>query len=150
MRTSLLEVILINRGRLSITSISLTVRNYVFRRRCLCFPTAYSPQSSHRFRRPRRRPRSPALLKVPNCVAPAKAIKICDILSINPPRKLMEEYWFLAPRLRRAISSALLNIFFWNSPRQPSRCTGQATTELDLDRSMKKTASCKKATELPG
>ena len=55
---------------------------------------------------------------------------------------LMEEYWFLAPMSRLAISSASLNIFFfWNLPLQSSRCTGQAT---------KITTSCKKATELPG
>ena len=29
--------------------------------------------------------------------AHALAIKICDISSINPPRKLMEVSWFLAP-----------------------------------------------------
>ena len=39
----------------------------------------------------------------------------------------MEEYWFLAPMSRLAISSASLNIFFWNPPRQSSRCTSQAT-----------------------
>ena len=54
-----------------------------------------------------------------------------DIPSINPPRKFMEEYWFLAPMSRLAISSALLNIFFfWNSPQQSSRCTGQATRSI--------------------
>ena len=52
----------------------------------------------------------------------------------------MEEYWFLAPMSRLAISSASLNIF-----SETARCTGQ-----QLGRSMKKTTSCKKATELPG
>ena len=65
----------------------------------------------------------------------------------SPPRKLMEVSWFRGVMLRLAISSALLNIFFltlsitifplhW--PRNY------------LSRSMKKTTSCKKATELPG
>ena len=35
-----------------------------------------------------------------------------DISSINPPRKLMEEYWLLFSMLQLAISSAWLNIFF--------------------------------------
>ena len=39
-----------------------------------------------------------------------------DISSINPPRRLMEECWFLVPDSRLAISSALLNILFWNFP----------------------------------
>ena len=38
--------------------------------------------------------------------------KINDIPSINLPRKLIEEYWFLAPMLRLAIPSASLNFFF--------------------------------------
>ena len=49
--------------------------------------------------------------------------KIKDILSINSPRKLMEEYQFLAPIPRLAISSALLSTLH---------------------------NKCKKATELPG
>ena len=43
----------------------------------------------------------------------------------------MEEYCFLAPMLRLSISSASLNICFWNPPRQSSRCTGQATKSID-------------------
>ena len=39
-------------------------------------------------------------------------IKMYDIPLINLPRKMMEEYWFLAPMLRLAISLASLNIFF--------------------------------------
>ena len=39
----------------------------------------------------------------------------------------MEEYWFLAPMSRLAISSASLNFFFRNPPQQYARCTGQAT-----------------------
>ena len=46
----------------------------------------------------------------------------------------MEKYWFLVPMLRLAISSASLNIFFWNSP-QSFRCTSQRT------RLMKKTTA---------
>ena len=49
-----------------------------------------------------------------------------DIPSINPPRKLMEEYWFLAPMSRLAISLASLNIF-----SEISHCTGQATKPID-------------------
>ena len=43
----------------------------------------------------------------------------------------MEEYWFLAPVSRLAISSASLNFFFRNPPRQSSRCTGQAIKSID-------------------
>ena len=49
-----------------------------------------------------------------------------DIPSINPPIKLMEEYWFLAHNNLRVARAK------------------------QLGRSMKKTTSCKKATELPG
>ena len=74
------------------------------------------------------------------------AIKIYDILSINPPRKLMEEYWFLAPMLKLAISSASF-INFFSITLQDNLPVVRA---MQLGRSMKKTASCKKATELPG
>ena len=57
----------------------------------------------------------------------------------------MEEYWFLAPMLRLAISSASLNIFSENLHDNLS-----VVRTKQLDRSMKKTASCKNATELPG
>ena len=83
-----------------------------------------------------------------SCVAPATAIKIYDILTINPPRKLMEEYWFLAPILRLAIPSALLNVFFFFSETLHDNLP--VVRAMQLGRSMKKTASCKKATELPG
>ena len=36
-----------------------------------------------------------------------------------------------SPMLRLAISSASLNNFFWNSPRQPFRCKGQAARSFD-------------------
>ena len=49
-------------------------------------------------------------------------------IAINPPRKLMEQYCFLAAMSRLAVSSASFEyFFFWNHPRQSSRCTGQAT-----------------------
>ena len=74
------------------------------------------------------------------------AIKIYDILSINPPRKLMEEYWFLVPMLKLAISSASFINFFSITLQDNLR----VVRAMQLGRSMKKTASCKKATELPG
>ena len=58
----------------------------------------------------------------------------------------MEEYWFLAPMLRLAISSASLNIFFFETLHDNL----PVVRAKQLGRSMKKTASCKKATELPG
>ena len=75
------------------------------------------------------------------------AIKISDILLINPPRKLMEEYWFLSPMLKLAISSASF-INFFSITLQDNLPVARAMQLLG--RSMKKTASCKKATELPG
>ena len=69
-----------------------------------------------------------------------------DLPSINLPRKLMEGYWFLAPMLRLAISSASLNIFFSETHHDNLL----VLSAKQLGRSMKKTASCKKATELPG
>ena len=59
----------------------------------------------------------------------------------------MEEYWFLSPMLRLAISSASLNIFFLKLSRQPLSYVVRAKR---VGRSMKKTTLCKKATELPG
>ena len=53
----------------------------------------------------------------------------------------MEEYWFLALMSRLGISSALLSIFFLKLPVARAK---------QLGRSIKKTTSCKKATELPG
>ena len=58
----------------------------------------------------------------------------------------MEDYWFQAPMLRLAISSASLNIFFSESLHDNL----PVVRAKRLGRSMKKTASCKKATELPG
>ena len=58
----------------------------------------------------------------------------------------MEEYLFQAPMLRFAISSASLNVFF-SETLHDNLPVVQAK---QLGRSMKKTASCKKATELPG
>ena len=69
-----------------------------------------------------------------------------DILSINPPIKLMEEHWFLVPMLRLAISSASLNIFFSETLHDNLA----VVRAKQLGRSMKKTATCEKATELPG
>ena len=59
--------------------------------------------------------------------------------------KLMGEYWFLAPMLRLAISSASLNIFV-----ETLHNNLPVVRAKQLGLSMKKTASCKKATELPG
>ena len=58
----------------------------------------------------------------------------------------MEEYWFLAPMSRLAISSASFEYFFSetihdNLPVARAKQLGQ---------SMKKTTSCERATELPG
>ena len=69
----------------------------------------------------------------------------------RPPKNyhrytLMEEYWFLALMSRLAISSALLNIFF-SETLQNNLSVARAK---QLGRSLKKTTSCKKATELPG
>ena len=58
----------------------------------------------------------------------------------------MEEYWFLAPMLRLAISSVSLNIFFCETLHDNL----PVVRAKQLDRSMKKTASFKKAKELPG
>ena len=57
----------------------------------------------------------------------------------------MEDYWFLAPMLRLAISSASLNIF-----SETLHDNLPIVRAKQLSRSMKKTASCKEATELPG
>ena len=57
----------------------------------------------------------------------------------------MEEYWFLALMLRLAISSASLNFF-----SEILHDNLPVVRAKQLGRSMKKTASCKKATELPG
>ena len=57
----------------------------------------------------------------------------------------MEEHWSLAPMLRLAISSASLN--FFSETLQDNLPVVRAK---QLGRSMKKPASCKKATELPG
>ena len=74
------------------------------------------------------------------------AIQMYDIPSINPLRKLMEEYWFLAsPLLRLAISSALLKKI-----SETLHDNLPVVRAKQLGRSMKKTALCKKATELPG
>ena len=58
----------------------------------------------------------------------------------------MEEYWFLAPMLRLTISSASF-INFFSKTLQDNL---PVVRTKPLGRSMKKTASCKKATELPG
>ena len=58
----------------------------------------------------------------------------------------MEEYWFLAAMLRLAISPTSLNIFFPETLHDNL----PVVRAKKLGRSMKKTASCKKATELPG
>ena len=56
----------------------------------------------------------------------------------------MEEYWLLAPMLRLAISSASLNIF--SATLHNNLPVARAK---QLSRTMKKTTSCKKVTELP-
>ena len=57
----------------------------------------------------------------------------------------MEEYWFLAPMLRLAISPTSLNFF-----SETLHDNLPVVRAKQLGRSMKKTASCKKATELTG
>ena len=57
----------------------------------------------------------------------------------------MEEYCFQPPMLRFAISSASFNIFF----SEILHDNHPVVRAMQLGRSMKKTASCKKATELP-
>ena len=61
----------------------------------------------------------------------------------------MEEFWFLAPMLRLAISSASLNSFFSEALHDNLPVTLYEPSKK-VRRSMKKTASCNKATELPG
>ena len=56
----------------------------------------------------------------------------------------MEEYWFLAPMSRLATSLALLN--FFSETLHDDLPIARAK---QLSRSMKKTTSCKKVTELP-
>ena len=58
----------------------------------------------------------------------------------------MEEYWFLAPTLTLAISSASLNFFFPETLHD----NPPVVRAKQLGRSMNKTASCKKEAELPG
>ena len=58
----------------------------------------------------------------------------------------MEEYWFLAPMLRLAISSASLKI----SVSETLHNNLPVARVNQLGRSMKKTTSCEKATELLG
>ena len=64
----------------------------------------------------------------------------------DSPRKLMEEYWFLAPMSRLAISSASFEYFFSETLHDNL----PVVRAKQLSWSMKKTTSCKKATELPG
>ena len=47
----------------------------------------------------------------------------------------MEEYWFLAPMLRLAISSASLDIYFLklSTTTPPLRSTGQASRSIDKE-----------------
>ena len=54
----------------------------------------------------------------------------------------MEEYWFLAPILRLAISSTSFIYLFFSKTLQDNLPVVRA---MQLGRSMKKTASCKKA-----
>ena len=59
----------------------------------------------------------------------------------------MEEYWFVAPMSRLAISSASFEYFnFFSETLHDNLPVARAK---QLGRSMKKTTSCKKATELP-
>ena len=60
----------------------------------------------------------------------------------------MEKHWFPAPMLRLAISSPSLHFFFFFSETLHDNLT--VARGKQLDRSMKKTTSCKKATELLG
>ena len=58
----------------------------------------------------------------------------------------MEEYWFLAPMSKLAISSASFEYFFSETLHNNL----PVTRAKQLRRSMKKTTSCKEATELSG
>ena len=58
----------------------------------------------------------------------------------------MEEYWSLASMSRLAISSASFEFFFSETLHNNL----PVARAKQLGRSMKKTNSCKKATELPG
>ena len=67
-----------------------------------------------------------------NRVRQLQKLKDNFILSINSPRKSIEEYSFLAPMLRLAIFSASCEyLFFLNPPRQSSRCNGEAAKSID-------------------
>ena len=57
----------------------------------------------------------------------------------------MEEYWFLAPMLRLAISSASFEYFFSETLHDNL----PFARAKQLGRSMKKTTSCKNATSYP-
>ena len=57
----------------------------------------------------------------------------------------MEEYWFLTPMLRLAISSETLNIF-----SETLHDNLPVVRAKQLSRSMNRTTSCKRATEVPG
>ena len=59
----------------------------------------------------------------------------------------MQKYWFPAPMLRLAISSASFNFFFFSETLHDNVPVVRAK---QLGRSMKKTTACKKATVLPG
>ena len=59
----------------------------------------------------------------------------------------MEKYWFLAPMLRLAVFSAYLVEYFFSETLHDNLPIAWAK---QLGRSMKKTTSCKKATELLG
>ena len=58
----------------------------------------------------------------------------------------MEEYWFLAPMSKLAISAASFEYFFSETLHNNL----PVARAKQLGRSMKKTTSCKKATGLPG
>ena len=72
------------------------------------------------------------------------AIKICDIPSINPPRKLMEES-VLSPHVKASDFLGFVEYFFSETLHDDL----SVVRAKQLGRSMKKIASCKKATELP-
>ena len=68
-----------------------------------------------------------------------------DISSINPPRKLMGEYWFLAPMSRFAIWSASLNFFF----PETFHDNLPVARAKQLGRSMKKTLRVRRRQSYP-
>ena len=80
-----------------------------------------------------------------SCMAPATVIKIYDILSIKPLR-VDGRVLVPSPHVNACDFLSFVEFFFSETLHDNL----PAVWAKQLDRSMKKTASCKKATELPG